>query len=191
IRDMKRDGIELQSSSLSSISGNFINNCGEPAITLYNSSYATVENNTLIDIKWGILTRNATSLAVSNITGGGMYLSRSSSSSVSGNLIKNCADKAIALLTLTDVTVENNTLVDSMWGIFSEDTTSLVVRNMKEDGMHLRDTAMSSIRGNSINNCEDPAISLYYSSHITVENNTLVDSKWGIESVNAISLAVR
>ncbi|EJK50078.1 hypothetical protein THAOC_30988, partial [Thalassiosira oceanica] len=171
ISNMKEDGIQLENTASSSISGNSINNCGDPAISLYYSSNITVKNNTLLESWQGIFSEDATSLIVR----------RSYSSSISGNLIQNCADKAIALFTLTDVTVENNTLMDSIWGVWSNNATSLVVSNASITGIFLKDAASSSVSGNSINNCEDAAISLFDSSYVTVENSTLVDSNWGID----------
>ncbi|EJK65125.1 hypothetical protein THAOC_14058, partial [Thalassiosira oceanica] len=115
---------------------------------------------------------------------------RSSSCSISGNLIQNCADKAIALFTLTGVTVENNTLMDCKWGLWNDDATSLAIRDMNQDGIELSNAASSSIIGNSIHNCGDPAISLFDSADVTFEDNTLVNSKWGMWGINANSLAI-
>ncbi|EJK60082.1 hypothetical protein THAOC_19630, partial [Thalassiosira oceanica] len=181
-----------------------------------------------------------------------MHFERSSSSSISGNLIQNCTDKAIALLNLTDVTVENNTLVDSNWGIYSNDATPLAISNMKEDGIQLKiqprlrsvaiqstiveilqfryftlptsqsrtthcwkagrgysaktqlpllnitddgirllRSPFTSIIDNAINNCGVVAIYLQDSSHhVTVNDNTLVDSKWVVWSNNSTFLAI-
>ncbi|EJK54994.1 hypothetical protein THAOC_25326 [Thalassiosira oceanica] len=212
-----KQGITLKQSSSSSIFHNTIQHSGT-AIWCDSTLNITVYDNTLVNSKWGMKSEDATSLVVSNITDDGMDFIRSSSCSISGNWIQNCADKAIALSTLTDVTIENNTLIDCflgvwnddatslaisssdvtvvdntlvncVWGIYSEDSASLFISDMKDDGIQLESLTSSSINGNSINNCE--AISLFESSDVTVEDNTLVDSKWGIYIENSISLAIR
>ena len=68
---------------------------------------------------------------ISNTTKDGMYLQQSSSSSISGNSIRNCGDDGGAAIDLTgpfNISVENNTLVQNLYGITINDATSLVVR---------------------------------------------------------------
>ena len=62
------------------------------------------------------------------MTDDGMNLARSNSSSISGNLVQKCSDMAILLLASNGVTVEDNTIVNSKWGLLTIDATSLFVR---------------------------------------------------------------
>ncbi|EJK44397.1 hypothetical protein THAOC_37064 [Thalassiosira oceanica] len=111
----------------------------------------------------------------------GIFIEDANSLVVSGNSIQNCGVVAIHLKDSSHVTVEDNTLVDSKWGVLSSNATSLAIRirDMKRDGIELSNAASSSISGNSINNCGDPAISLHDPSNITVEKNTLLESRQG------------
>ena len=65
------------------------------------------------------------------------------------------------------------------------------IGDMKEDGIYLESSALSSIIGNLIQICGDAAIYLQDSAHITVEDNALANSYWGIYSDEMISIVVR
>ena len=54
------------------------------------------------------------------------------------------------------------------------------ISNATDDGILLLSSTFSSISGNLIQNCEDDAIDLSDPSYVTIEDNTLVHSKWGI-----------
>ncbi|EJK50139.1 hypothetical protein THAOC_30922 [Thalassiosira oceanica] len=184
-------GIQFQgSTSRSSIIGNSIQKCNNSAIYLRDSHHVTVKDNTLVDSKWGIDGINATYLAVRNMKLDGIQLKNSTLSSISGNFINNCGDPAISLYDPSNITVEKNTLFESPYGILSHDATSLIVSNITDDGMHFRRSSSSSVSDNTIKNLGGDAIVLFDSSNATVEHNILVDSKRGIEGVNATAVAI-
>jgi len=118
---------------------------------------------------------------------------------INGNSIDGCGDTAVSLFGPTNVTVEDNTMINSGMGVGVVDGTSLFVRNNTisnvQNGIGLMklngQSKLSSISGNTVQKCEESAIKLYGQSNITVKDNRLANSKYGIYSENAISLAVR
>ncbi|EJK60613.1 hypothetical protein THAOC_18995, partial [Thalassiosira oceanica] len=85
--------------------------------------------------------------------------------------------------------IDNNTISFTEVGIYCEDAI-FFLRDITADGIRLLRSSFSSISGNAIQNCGDDAIDLLGSSNVTVVDNTLVNSKYGVWSVNASSLAI-
>lgn len=62
---------------------------------------------------------------------------------------------------------------------------------MTNDGMNLARSNSSSISGNLVQKCSNMAIVLLELSGVTVEDNTIVNSKGGLWTSDATSLFVR
>ena len=63
-RSTLHGGIELLESTLTSISGNLVQNCGRIAISLSGQSNVIVKDNTFVDCEWGLTSRDGTFLVV-------------------------------------------------------------------------------------------------------------------------------
>ena len=58
----------------------------------------------------------------------GINIERSSSSSISENVVHNCGRIAMSLYGQSNATVKGNTLLSSIYGLYSVEATSLVIR---------------------------------------------------------------
>ncbi|EJK72626.1 hypothetical protein THAOC_05824, partial [Thalassiosira oceanica] len=179
------DGIGLVNAASSSISGNSINNCNGSAISLLDSSYdVSIEDNTLVNTSdWGIEGINATSLAINNSSIDGIGLEDAVSSSISGNQIQDCVRSAVVLFHSSNVTFTANTLVDNKWGIYSENSTFLVVEGNIVNGneavgiLLLESGLDTKIVNNSVNGNYGGGIKIAGSGDTLIAGNLLDSNK--------------
>jgi parallel beta-helix repeat protein len=161
-------GLNIDKSSSSIISGNTINNCSYAGIHLSESENNELLENEIYDNEDGIILRDSTRTIISS------------------NLINNNSNYGIYLLSSSDNTIRQNTIYDNQIGIrvtrISADSASASdnivsqnqITNNKEQGILIADSHNSVTRNEISNNLDGIALSFSGENKVSsnnIENN--------------------
>ena len=185
------DGIRLDRSSFSTVSGNIISVCSYRGIILVGSSFVTVSGNTLTDNYDGIELYRSSFVSVSGNTVANSRLSIGTSQSFNNTFSENtitvsyigvylwdCSYTTASGNTITDTTAHSISAVLSAYCEFSGNT----ITNSAMRGISIGNCSNCLASENNIKFAASQGIHSYYSSGITVAENTESITGHGITS---------